>query len=279
MLGQAGLLLACSEADDAAETNEVGAPLGLEPTEPGVCTVTPAQDEGPFFVDEGILRSDLISDTQNPNARNGVPMTMRFVVNRYRGGACAPLEGIHVDVWHADTAGLYSDECIQGTLGDSSLRGYQITDANGVVEFKTIFPGWYTGRAIHIHVKLRAYSGSTLLFDFTTQLYIADDIADLVVTQGAYNTRGARGVRNSNDALFTSVSLSGGVPIRLPADICDTIMAGGDFTPNMGPPAGAGGPPPALSADSMGPRLTLDVEPALDGNGFTSNYAFYIEGM
>jgi hypothetical protein len=75
------------------------------------------------------------------------------------------------------------------------------------------------------------------------------------------------------------VSLSGGDPIRLPADICETVMAGGAFTPNMGPPAGAGGPPPALSADSMGPRLQLDVKPAPDGNGYTSSYAFAIDGV
>jgi protocatechuate 3,4-dioxygenase beta subunit len=281
ILGQAGLLLACGEADEAvSSTAEASAPLPLTPFEPGACLATPAQDEGPFFVEEGLLRSDLIADSLNPNARNGVPMSMRFVVYRYQGGACTPLEGVHVDIWHADTAGLYSDECVQGTLGDTSLRGYQITDANGVVEFQTVFPGWYTGRTIHIHAKLRAYSGSTTLLDFTTQLYIADELSDLVVNQGAYNTRGARATRNSNDALFTSVSLSGGMPIRLPADICGTVMAGGAFTPNTAPPPGVGGgPPPELSADSMGPRLQLEVKPAADGNGYTSNYVFAIEGV
>ena len=57
-----------------------------------------------------------------------------------------------MDIWHADAAGVYSDESVEGTEGLTYLRGYQVTDANGLVIFKTMFPGWYSGRTVHIHV-------------------------------------------------------------------------------------------------------------------------------
>jgi protocatechuate 3,4-dioxygenase beta subunit len=73
----------------------------------------------------------------------------------YTSSGCSALAGAQVDVWHADAAGVYSDEAVKNTTGQTYLRGYQITDSNGVVTFKTVIPGWYSGRTIHIHVMIR----------------------------------------------------------------------------------------------------------------------------
>jgi protocatechuate 3,4-dioxygenase beta subunit len=73
----------------------------------------------------------------------------------YGSSACTPLAGAQVDAWHADAAGVYSDESVENTVGQSFLRGYQLRDSNGLAAFKTIFPGWYSGRTVHIHVMIR----------------------------------------------------------------------------------------------------------------------------
>jgi protocatechuate 3,4-dioxygenase beta subunit len=86
------------------------------------------------------------------------------------------------------------------------LRGYQITDANGVAGFTTIYPGWYSGRAVHIHFKLRLYAGSAKTYEFTSQFFFDDTLTDSVYTQSPYNTRGSRNVRNSNDGIYNSLS-------------------------------------------------------------------------
>ncbi len=274
LMGGIGLFIACGDAQDTTDSGAPLSPTGELPAPSlATCDATFAQDEGPFFVSERPLRADLTADTTNVNATNGVPMRLRFTVYRVANDDCTPAEGVEVDVWHADTGGLYSDLCVQGTEGDKSLRGYQITDAHGVVEFTTIFPGWYPGRTIHIHVKLRRYEGAVAVVDFTTQLYIDDAIADRVVSNGAYNTRGARGVINSNDGLFTAVNNSGGMPIRLPENICELVAAGeAPFGPNGRPPGD--GPPPMVTADSMGPRLLLDTTEASDGSGYLSSFSF-----
>src|SRR5205085_3183987 len=87
------------------------------------------------------------------------------------------------------------------TSGQKYLRGYQVTDANGAVEFTTIYPGWYSGRTVHIHYKVRLFSGTTKTYEFTSQLCFDDTLTDTVFTQAPYNTKAARGTRNNNDGI------------------------------------------------------------------------------
>lgn len=154
------------------------------------CVVRPEQTEGPFFVDERLNRSDLRT------GKPGVPLDLTLVVSRLAGGSCAPLAGVLVDVWHCDHLGEYSDD------RDTFLRGYQVTDARGRVRFKTIYPGWYHGRTVHIHFKLRSAPAVRPGFDFTSQLYFNDDLTDRVFAQPPYAARGTRPVRNDRDGLY-----------------------------------------------------------------------------
>src|SRR5205823_10382354 len=127
------------------------------------------------------------------------PLTVTFNIFSV-GSSCAPLSGAYVDIWHADASGNYSD--VGNTSGQKWLRGYQITDSNGTVKFTTIYPGWYMGRAVHIHFKVRTYSGTQTQGTFTSQFFFDDSITDTVYQQAPYSSRPNRDTRNSNDGIY-----------------------------------------------------------------------------
>jgi protocatechuate 3,4-dioxygenase beta subunit len=167
------------------------------------CVATPEETIGPYFVDERLNRSDLTSGTTRRGVVDGVPLGLELAVYEVSGGACAPLSGAQVDVWHADALGTYSDEAALGTRGQTYLRGYQIADDAGTVTFRTIYPGWYSGRTVHVHVLVRAFdaSGSTAL-QLATQMYFDDAITDAVLAIAPYDSRGSRDRTNSTDSLY-----------------------------------------------------------------------------
>ena len=180
------------------------------------CVVRPSQIEGPYFVDGKLNRSDIRSDPRTKAVSEGVPLYLRFVVSRTEGSSCLPLAGAQVDVWHCDAMGLYSDadDFQEDTRGFKFLRGYQITDRNGAASFTTIYPGWYPGRTVHIHFKIRVGpqgkgSGGK---EFTSQIYFDDALTDEIHAQHPYSKRGQRKVRNNRDV----VSLIGGSKLILP---------------------------------------------------------------
>ncbi len=178
------------------------------------CVTKPALTEGPFFVDEKLNRADIRSDPSNNTVKAGVPLKLKFYVSRVTGSTCTPLVGAWVDIWHTDASGGYSDVNGQGNpnnLGQKFLRGYQVTDASGAVEFTTIYPGWYAGRTVHIHYKVRLFNGSTKTYEFTSQLIFDDTLTDQVFTQAPYNAKGTRNTRNSNDG----IAQEGGTAILL----------------------------------------------------------------
>jgi len=188
------------------------------PTSPAElsCVVSPDETEGPYFVDERLNRSDLTSDTTRPAVLNGLPLHLQLGVYVVSGDTCAPLAGARVDVWHADAAGVYSDEQVLNSQGETFLRGYQITDQNGAVEFQTIYPGWYPGRTVHIHFKVRTFSttGSTS-FEFTSQLYADDAITDVVFASAPYDSRGQRDTVNATDTIYNTPTAGTGAKLLL----------------------------------------------------------------
>ena len=168
------------------------------------CVVRPEQTEGPYFVDERLNRSDIRSDPSNGFVKDGVPLAITFAVQRIDGSSCVPLAGVLVDIWHCDALGVYSDVQDPGfnTVGQKFLRGYQVTDANGAASFVTIYPGWYQGRTVHIHFKLRTDPDAAQGFEFTSQLYFDDALTDIVHAQQPYAAKGQRTLRNSGDGIY-----------------------------------------------------------------------------
>jgi protocatechuate 3,4-dioxygenase beta subunit len=190
----AGMLVGSSEALAAAHAKP---PLSG-------CVVRPEQTEGPYFVDEMLHRSDIRSDPTDGSVRTGVPLRLAFAVKRIHERGCAPLAGAVVDVWHCDADGIYSDVRDPGfdTTGRKFLRGYQTTDARGMARFTTIYPGWYQGRTVHIHFKVRSSPTANPGFEFTSQLYFDDRLTDRVFAQPPYARRGRRTVRNDRDGIY-----------------------------------------------------------------------------
>ncbi len=166
------------------------------------CIVRPEQTEGPYYVDERLERADLRSDPGRPGVKPGVPLLLTFAVAAIRGGACAPLPGARVDVWHCDADGVYSDvrDPRFDTRGQRFLRGYQRTDAEGRARFTTIYPGWYEGRTVHVHFMVRTPDAPARAF--TSQLYFDDALSDRVFAGAPYAARGARPLRNADDGIY-----------------------------------------------------------------------------
>ena len=191
--------LASSCTKDDVANNSTSNTTGT--TGSGTCTTSPSETAGPFptKTPSSLVTSDIRSD------RTGVPLTAKITVNN-KNSSCAALAGAIVDIWHCDKDGYYSE---YGGTGMQSanftsvhfLRGRQTTDANGLVQFTTIFPGWYSGRAPHIHVHVYSASGTSLL---VTQIAFPTNICDTVYTTATnYYTRGKQDTSNASDNIFS----------------------------------------------------------------------------
>ncbi len=177
------------------------------------CVVRPEMTEGPYFVDHQLNRSDIRSDPTTGATTAGAPLVLTFKVSKVSGGQCAPLAGAMVDVWHCDAQGIYSGVTDTGvgfnTVGKKFLRGYQLADANGLARFTTIYPGWYPGRTVHIHFKIRTPElasapapNANRVYDFTSQLFFDETLSDKVFTQAPYNAKGRRDTTNASDGIY-----------------------------------------------------------------------------
>lgn len=175
------------------------------------CTVPPTETEGPYWVDEMLNRSDIRSDPTSGVIQQGLPLRLAMNVSEITAGACAPLPGVWVDIWHCNALGVYSDTAAQGTQGQKFLRGYQVTDSHGNVRFLTIYPGWYMGRTIHIHFRIRKFTGSTATYNFVSQLYFDQATTNLIHQQQApYLSHGlpSGGSTNTGDGLYNAQLLT-----------------------------------------------------------------------
>ena len=168
----------------------------------GTCLLAPEQTEGPFYLPGDMVRRDITDGLPGRPLRLGI---------RVVDAACDPIPGALVDVWHCDVDGDYSgfadgsgsdDDAADGT---SFLRGSQVANGEGIVEFATIYPGWYTGRAVHVHVKAHI-DGTTVL---TSQLYFPEDVTDEVHATEPYAAHGTRDTRNEDDAIAGDPAAAG----------------------------------------------------------------------
>jgi protocatechuate 3,4-dioxygenase beta subunit len=170
-----------------------GAAGGNRAVESGAvaCVLTPELTEGPFYIAGEKLRRDI---------REGHPGTRLSLHLRVLNAAtCKPIKGAAVDIWHADAAGNYSGFG-SGSSSRTFLRGIQKTDKNGLAVFTTIYPGWYQGRAVHIHVKVHV-GGSVV---HTGQLFFADALTDTVYKAAPYAARGNPDTPNARDSIFVN---------------------------------------------------------------------------
>ena len=168
------------------------------------CVVRPEQTAGPYFVDEKLNRSDIRSDPASGKVKEGTPLALVLAVSGFRDGKCTPLAGAHVDIWHCDAQGVYSDVEDPGfnTVGQQFLRGYQVTNKAGEARFQTIYPGWYEGRTVHIHFKIRTDPGAAQGDEFTSQLYFDDALTSRVHSRMPYAAKSGKRDRNSDDGIF-----------------------------------------------------------------------------
>lgn len=192
--------------------------------------LTAALTEGPYFVDEKLNRADIRSDPVTGALSARVPLALTFNVMRVDASACTPLTGAYLDVWHCDAAGTYSDVSGNGNgtggTGRKFLRGYQITDAAGAAQFQTIYPGWYSGRAVHVHFKLRLFAGTTKTYEFTSQFFFDEALTTAVHAQSPYSSKRTRNVVNTTDGIYNRLSATEKAALTLQTSATGSGYAG-----------------------------------------------------
>jgi protocatechuate 3,4-dioxygenase beta subunit len=174
------------------------------------CVAKPELTVGPYFVDKQLDRSDVRVEPTTGQVKPGEPIQLTFNVQQIANGQCTPLPGAMVDIWQCDAAGMYSgvnDRMIGfNTEGQKFLRGYRVSDANGVARFTTIYPGWYQGRAVHIHFKIRTPAQAAIAdqtaYEFTSQLFFDDTLTDQVHKAQPYAAKGSGRLLNARDGIY-----------------------------------------------------------------------------
>ena len=153
------------------------------------CVLTPEQTEGPYYISNEHVRRNITE------GRPGAALTLRATV--VDASTCKPVAGAWVDIWHCDASGVYSGFG-QGSGNRTFLRGIQRTDVAGLAVFQTVYPGWYPGRTVHIHVKVHLGGNGV----HTGQLYFPDTLTDSVYRKAPYRSRPGRDTRNANDFVY-----------------------------------------------------------------------------
>ena len=260
-IGSAAFLASCAAPNATSTLSPTSNPtvgVGLTQAAPTAgmaldCVVRPELTIGPYFVDGQLNRSDIRSDPSDNSIVEGLPLILHINVASVGNNSCAPIEGAQVDIWHCDAQGHYSGVSVPGsdTSGQQFLRGYQLTDANGAVQFQTIYPGWYSGRAVHIHFTIRTKGANAEDYQFTSQFFFDDTLSDQVHALEPYASKGQRDTRNTTDDIFmgggdqlllnlqgdTTNGFTSGMNIGL--DLADLEVGATDSAGGPG-----GGPPP-----------------------------------
>jgi protocatechuate 3,4-dioxygenase beta subunit len=161
------------------------------------CTLTPEVTEGPYYLDLDKVRRNVTE------GKHGLRLDLRIKV--VDADTCKPHEDAAVEIWHCDARGTYSGFSQEGTAGKTYLRGTQLTDEKGVAQFRTIYPGWYEGRAIHIHMKVHVDDHTV----HTGQLFFNESVSDRVVRLSPYSSHRGTRVRNRADQIYRQAGGSG----------------------------------------------------------------------
>ena len=164
------------------------------------CAITPSETEGPYPDKTGMLNNSAFFRRDITEGRSGLPLTLTLtIVNA--NSSCSPVSNASVEIWQCDASGSYSEYSQPGYdgTGKTFLRGLQTSDANGQVTFTTIYPGWYAGRATHIHVDV--FRGSSLVK--TTQIAFPEEVTRAIYATGVYASKGQSPTTNNSDNVFS----------------------------------------------------------------------------
>lgn len=233
-----------------------------------VCVLTPEVTEGPYYFDPSLERADITEGTET-----GVATTVRLQVV---DGSCKPIEGARVDIWHCNAEGLYSGYANQtggvDTTGKTFLRGTQFAGATGIVEFQTIYPGWYAGRTTHIHFKVFLDDKTVL----TGQLFFPDALSQFIYQNvPPYTDHGHdRDVLNANDNIASQATRASFAYVKeLEERYLVAMIVGVDPTAESatgfgGAPGGGeppGGPPPDGATSAPSTETSVSLVPGIKG--------------
>ncbi len=207
---EAATSVATAEATEGATAAATSVATPAEAAAAGTtlptCIVSPALTEGPYFIDEQLNRSDIRVNSVDGSVVAGASVQLAVRVSQISADGCRPLAGATVDIWHCDALGVYSgvSDNSQGfdITGGDFLRGNQVTDPSGLAQFTTIFPGWYRGRAVHIHFKVRAAATDNQTYEFTSQMFFEEALANQVLAQEPYASKGQPDTSNASDGIF-----------------------------------------------------------------------------
>jgi len=188
-VGAAGAALAFGCGDSPTSPSSTAATTTTSSTN-ATCAVTPTETIGPYPSLVDLFRSDI------REGKSGTLLALTIRVVNVNGG-CAAVPNANVEIWHVDAAGDYSQYGTQTT--QTFLRGIQTTNSNGEVTFTTIYPGWYQGRATHIHVEV-AMAGRSVK---ATQIAFPESINNTVHASGVYASRGTNPMSNLSDGIFS----------------------------------------------------------------------------
>ena len=195
--GLAGVAMAigCGESI-AAPTS----PSSSTTTSSSTCAVTPSETEGPYPDRMGMINNSAYFRRDITEGKSGLPLTLALTIVNANNG-CSAVASANVEIWHCDAAGNYSEYSQPGFdgTGQTFLRGIQTTDSSGQVTFTTIYPGWYAGRATHIHVDV--FVNGALVK--TTQVAFPESTTASVYSTGVYASKGQNPTSNASDNVFS----------------------------------------------------------------------------
>ena len=181
------LAFGCSNSPTSPSTTTTTAPPSTGTN--AACAVTPTETAGPFPSLTRLFRSDI------REGKAGTVLTLTIKVVNVNS-SCAGVANANVEIWHVDAAGNYSEYGTQSA--QTFLRGIQTTNSDGEVSFTTIYPGWYQGRATHIHLEVTISGVSRKV----TQIAFPESVNNTVHISGAYASRGTNPMSNLSDGIF-----------------------------------------------------------------------------